>query len=83
MKLTVFGATGGVDRHVVTQALARGDRVTAYVRNPAKLDVSHPELTVMSGELTAATPSRRPSGAPTWSSARSARHWTARRPRCR
>ena len=23
-----------------------------YVRNPAKLDVSHPELTVMSGELT-------------------------------
>ena len=52
MKLTVFGATGGVGRHVVTQALARGDRVTAYVRNPAKLDVSHPELTVMSGELT-------------------------------
>jgi putative NADH-flavin reductase len=51
MKLTVFGATGGVGRHVVTQALDRGGRVTAYVRNPAKLDVSHPELTVMSGEL--------------------------------
>jgi putative NADH-flavin reductase len=52
MKLTVFGATGGVGRHVVAQALGRGDQVTAYVRNPAKLDLSHPELTVISGELT-------------------------------
>jgi uncharacterized protein YbjT (DUF2867 family) len=37
MKLTVFGATAGVGRHVVTQALDRGDRVTAYVRNRAEL----------------------------------------------
>ena len=35
MKLTVFGATGGVGREVVTQALGRCDHVTAYVRNPA------------------------------------------------
>jgi len=34
MNLTVFGATGGVGREVVTQALDRGDHVTAYVRNP-------------------------------------------------
>jgi uncharacterized protein YbjT (DUF2867 family) len=27
VKLTVFGATGGVGRHVVTQALDRGDRM--------------------------------------------------------
>ena len=40
MNLTVFGATGGVGRHVVRQALDRGDRVVAYVRNPAKLDIS-------------------------------------------
>src|SRR5829696_7051963 len=52
MRLTVFGATGGVGRHVVTQALDRGDQVTAYVRNPAKLDIGHPELTVIAGELT-------------------------------
>ena len=52
MNLTVFGATGGVGRHVVTQALGRGDRVTAYVRNAAKLDLTHPNLTVISGELT-------------------------------
>src|SRR4051812_3519845 len=52
MNLTVFGATGGVGRHVVTQALDRGDHVTAYVRNAAKLDIRHPELTVIAGELT-------------------------------
>jgi len=52
MNLTVFGATGGVGRHVVPQALDRGDDVTAYVRNPAKLDISHPDLTVIAGELT-------------------------------
>jgi len=52
MNLTVFGATGGVGRQVITQALDRGDRVTAYVRNPAKLDLTHPNLTVIAGELT-------------------------------
>ena len=52
MKLTVFGATGGIGREVVTQALDRGDQVTAYVRNPAKLDLTHPNLTVITGELT-------------------------------
>ena len=52
MKLTVFGASGGVGREVVTQALDRGDHVTAYVRNPAKLDLAHPNLTVITGELT-------------------------------
>ena len=52
MKLTVFGATGGVGREVVNQALDRGDHVTAYVRNPAKLDLTHPDLTVITGELT-------------------------------
>jgi putative NADH-flavin reductase len=51
MKLTVFGATGGVGREVVAQVLDRGDHVTAYLRNPAKLDLSHPNLTVVEGEL--------------------------------
>jgi len=49
MRLTVFGATGGVGREVVAQALDRGDQVTAYVRNPAKLDLTHPQLTVIAG----------------------------------
>jgi putative NADH-flavin reductase len=52
MKLTVFGATGGVGREVLTQALDAGHHVTAYVRNPAKLSLTHPNLTVVTGELT-------------------------------
>ncbi|MFJ8213099.1 NAD(P)-dependent oxidoreductase [Streptomyces sp. NPDC096033] len=39
MKITVFGATGGVGREVVRQALAAGHEVTAVVRDPARLDV--------------------------------------------
>jgi putative NADH-flavin reductase len=37
MDITVIGATGGTGRQVVAQALAAGHRVTAVVRNPAKL----------------------------------------------
>ncbi|MFD9337011.1 NAD(P)-dependent oxidoreductase [Streptomyces sp. NPDC060028] len=39
MKITVFGATGGVGREVVRQALAAGHDVTAVVRDPARLGV--------------------------------------------
>jgi len=61
VKLAVFGATGGVGREVVTQALAAGHHVTACVRNPAKLDRTHPNLAVTAGELTDrdAVPARR------------------------
>ena len=52
MKLTVFGATGGVGRELVTQALDAGHHVTAYIRNPGKLDLTHPNLTVIAGKLT-------------------------------
>ncbi|MFJ8918258.1 Putative NADH-flavin reductase [Streptomyces sp. LamerLS-316] len=37
MRLTVFGATGGVGQEVVRQALAAGHEVTAVVRDPARL----------------------------------------------
>src|SRR3954463_9690195 len=52
MNVTVFGATSGVGREIVTQALDAGHHVSAYLRNPAKLTVSHPSLTVITGELT-------------------------------
>ena len=52
MKLTVFGATGGVGRELVSQALDAGHHVTAYVRNPDKLGLTHPNLTVIAGQLT-------------------------------
>ncbi|GAA2392401.1 SDR family oxidoreductase [Streptomyces glaucosporus] len=39
MRLTVLGATGGTGRQLVRQALDAGHRVTAVVRDPARLAV--------------------------------------------
>jgi uncharacterized protein YbjT (DUF2867 family) len=36
----VFGASGNIGSHVVEQLLAAGHRVTAYVRNPGKLNTT-------------------------------------------
>jgi putative NADH-flavin reductase len=47
MKLTVFGATGGIGGHAVRQALDAGHKVTAVVRDSARLEVSHPQLEVV------------------------------------
>jgi putative NADH-flavin reductase len=46
MNLTIFGATGGVGTQLVTQALQRGHMVTAVVRDPARLSITSPALTV-------------------------------------
>jgi nucleoside-diphosphate-sugar epimerase len=51
MQITVFGATGGIGRHVVDQALADGHDVVAYVRTPDKVDRHSPRLRVVVGEL--------------------------------
>jgi uncharacterized protein YbjT (DUF2867 family) len=47
MKLTVFGATGGIGREIVRQALDAGHKVTAVVRDPARLEVSGAGLEVV------------------------------------
>ncbi|MBT2450098.1 NAD(P)H-binding protein [Streptomyces sp. ISL-43] len=48
MRLTVFGATGGVGHEVVRQALDAGHEVTAVVRDPARLEVpAHERLRVV------------------------------------
>jgi len=47
MKMTVFGATGGIGGHVVRQALDAGHTVTAVVRDPARLSVTHAALEVV------------------------------------
>ncbi|MFE6663028.1 NAD(P)-dependent oxidoreductase [Streptomyces sp. NPDC057697] len=39
MRITVFGATGGVGREIVRQAVSAGHEVTAVVRDPARLPV--------------------------------------------
>lgn len=51
MKVTVFGSTGGTGKELVNQALAAGHDVTVYVRNPAKLSVTHDKLRVVQGNL--------------------------------
>ncbi|WP_404466986.1 NAD(P)-dependent oxidoreductase [Planococcus rifietoensis] len=50
MKIIVFGATGGVGRSVVEQALEQGYEVTAFVRTPDKLKVTGEKLTVVQGD---------------------------------
>jgi uncharacterized protein YbjT (DUF2867 family) len=46
MKITVFGATGGIGGEVVRQALDAGHQVTAVVRDPARFNVKHAALEV-------------------------------------
>lgn len=50
MKIIVFGATGGVGRSVVKQALEQGFEVTAFVRTPDKLKVTGEKLMVVQGD---------------------------------
>jgi putative NADH-flavin reductase len=50
-RVLVVGATGGTGRELVKQALERGCTVTALVRNPAKLRMAHPQLTVVCGDV--------------------------------
>lgn len=51
MKLVIFGATGTVGRQVVQQALAQGHTVTAFARNPAKLNLQHSQLSFIQGDV--------------------------------
>ncbi|MFF3321303.1 NAD(P)-dependent oxidoreductase [Streptomyces sp. NPDC002889] len=51
MKLTVFGATGGIGQEIVRQALASGHQVTAVVRDPARLGVTGERLEVFRSDL--------------------------------
>jgi uncharacterized protein YbjT (DUF2867 family) len=46
MRLTIFGATGGVGSEVVGRALAAGHHVAAVTRDPTRVRISHPRLTL-------------------------------------
>ena len=51
MKLLIFGSTGSIGRQLVEQALEQGHTVTAFARNPAKLDIQHTNLKVVQGDV--------------------------------
>jgi len=51
MKITVFGASGAIGKILIANALEQGHAVKAYLRNPAKFDLNHPNLELIKGEL--------------------------------
>jgi putative NADH-flavin reductase len=51
MNIFIAGANGGIGRQAVEQALQAGHRVTALVRNPANLQLMHPNLNIIQGDI--------------------------------
>jgi putative NADH-flavin reductase len=54
IRLLVLGASGRTGRQVVEQALGHGHDVTAFVRDPSRLPLSHERLRVVVGDATRA-----------------------------
>src|ERR1700730_8644364 len=50
-RVLIVGATGGTGRQLVAPALEHGYAVTALVRDPSRLPVGHPKLTVIQGDV--------------------------------
>ncbi|MGH1345370.1 MAG: NAD(P)-dependent oxidoreductase [Nannocystales bacterium] len=50
--LALLGATRGIGRSLLEQALERGYQVRALVRRGSSLDVQHPNLTIVRGDAT-------------------------------
>ncbi len=51
MKILVFGASGATGSHLLSQALKQQHVVTAFVRSPSKLRLSHPNLNIVQGDV--------------------------------
>lgn len=51
MKLLIIGGTGGTGHELIKQALEQGHRVTALVRNPEKVKITHQQLNVIKGDV--------------------------------
>lgn len=50
-KIVLIGASGFVGSAILMEALKRGHQVTAVVRNPNKITVSHPLLIVKKADV--------------------------------
>jgi len=50
-KIVVLGANGGIGRQAVEMALAQGHSVTAILRTPSILTITHPNLIVVKGDI--------------------------------
>ncbi len=52
MRIAIFGASGWIGGTIAREALNRGHTVTAIVRDPARLQLTHERLTVATGDVT-------------------------------
>jgi putative NADH-flavin reductase len=59
MKVVIFGSTGSIGRHLVVQALEQEHTVSAFARNPAKLELEHANLTAVQGDALDSTSVKR------------------------
>jgi hypothetical protein len=50
--IALFGATGGSGSEVLAAALEKGYKVNAMVRTPSKIEIEHPNLTILKGDFT-------------------------------
>jgi len=50
MRLLILGATGGTGRALLSEGIERGHDLTAFVRSPQKISLSHPRLKVLAGD---------------------------------
>ena len=51
MNIVIYGASGMIGQRITQEALNRGHTVTAIVRNPLRLTLTHPNLTVKQGNI--------------------------------
>jgi putative NADH-flavin reductase len=51
LRILIVGATGGTGLQLVRQALEQGHQVTAFVRNPKKVKIEHPNLRITQGNV--------------------------------
>jgi putative NADH-flavin reductase len=51
LDILIIGANGGTGKQAVEIALEAGHRVTAVLRNPANLSLTHPNLEIVKGDV--------------------------------
>jgi uncharacterized protein len=51
MKVLLIGGTGNIGQRILKEALNNGHKVTAVQRKPEALDLKHPSLTVIKGDI--------------------------------
>jgi putative NADH-flavin reductase len=51
MKIALYGATGNIGKRILNEALSRGHVVTAIVRDPKKMEVTHSHLKIEVGDI--------------------------------